>query len=102
LTTPHEHHERLQPGRRATDISPVSIHTIPSWQAIGVLITLLLNFGAGVWGAATLSSSLSSLQKVVSSLEVTVDKLRDNQSDTKGRLGILESKVDDLKKDGTK
>jgi cell division protein FtsB len=89
-------------GRRITDVSPVNLHTIPSWQAIGVLITLLLNFGAGIWGAATLSSSLSNLQQVVVSLEAVVDKLRDNQAEAKARLGILESKVDDLKKDGTK
>lgn len=65
-------------------------------RELAVVVALLLNFGGIVWGAATLSASVTQLQVAVGSLNSTAAQFRTELSqmreDYGARLRILEDR----------
>jgi hypothetical protein len=68
-----------------------------SLKDVVVLITLLLNISALVWGAAKLATTVESLTLTVSKLSVNVDalttKISDMRVDYGARILVLEEKM---------
>lgn len=67
-----------------------------SIRELAMIGTLLLNFGALVWGAATLTSTVSELKTATQQLNTTVQRMSDDLTSLKveynARLGILEDR----------
>jgi hypothetical protein len=63
-------------------------------REMAMLLTLLLNFGAIVWGAATLSATVAELRQAVSAINTTISQLSNDMNELKvdhtSRLNVLE------------
>lgn len=57
---------------------------------LGLMFTVLLNVGALIWGAATLSTTVSSLQGTASRLDATLQILGGSVQDLRERLRVIE------------
>lgn len=72
-----------------------------SLKDVVVLITLLLNISALVWGAATLAATVRNLTVTVAQLSSTVDTLTDKiagiQIDYGTRIRVLEEKLNSIR-----
>jgi hypothetical protein len=64
-----------------------------NWQAIGIILAGVINFGATVWLIATLSASVSTLKSAVDETKGTMSALSQQSINVLVRLGVLESKV---------
>lgn len=90
--TDHPYLQRMHDRRR------------PIWNLKDVALgfTLLLNFGALVWGAATLSSTVDMIRASVNSLNTTVVKLVSDMSeiriDYNARIMVLERLIEEKEK----
>lgn len=71
-------------------------------REIGMISTLLLNFGALVWGAATMSSSVRTLttttDKLDRSIQTITSKMDDIRLDYSSRMATMEVRVTVLEK----
>lgn len=74
-------------------------HPKVNWTAIGVMVALLVQLSALVWGAATLSGGLASLELTVGKLEAVGNNLANNLSDVTTRLRLLEYRLDQVGKE---
>lgn len=65
-------------------------------REIAMMVTLLLNFGALVWGAATISNTVNSLKGTVQDLNLTVRTITADMNQIKmdynARLRVLEDR----------
>lgn len=57
---------------------------------LGLMFTVLLNVGALIWGAATLSTTVSALQGTASRLDATLQGLGGSVQDLRERLRVIE------------
>lgn len=68
-----------------------------SLRDFSTIVVLLLNFGALVWGAATMSNSLRSLRDTVNEVKGTMAtagaKIDQIQLDYSARMAVLENRV---------
>lgn len=63
---------------------------------IGVLLTMLLQFGGLVWGAAKLSAAVDELRRITSRLEAAEAQRTQVEQSTLERVRVLEIRVDGL------
>lgn len=68
-----------------------------SWAAVGVMITMVVNLFALVWGAATISAGLTQAQVAIQDLKTVGTALTESLNGLTGRVGILETRVEILK-----
>lgn len=68
-----------------------------NWAAIGVFMAFALNLGALIWAASARNSDVQMIQAVVAEVRSSVLTLQGQASANSVRLGIVESKVDDLR-----
>lgn len=68
-----------------------------NWAAIGVGLAFLLNLCTVVWSMAVQSTNVQVLQSGMSEMRAVMATLSTQSSANSVRLGILESKVDDLR-----
>lgn len=68
-----------------------------NWPAIGVFLAFGLNLGALIWAASARNSDVQMIQAVVAEVRSSVLTLQGQASANSVRLGIVESKVDDLR-----
>lgn len=59
-----------------------------------VLATLLINFGALVWGAATMSSTVKTLEATAHEIRQDISSMNKNHND---RIGLLEIEAANIK-----
>ncbi len=68
-----------------------------SLRDVAIMVTLLLNFGALVWGAAKMSSTVGTLEQTTVKLDGTLGQLTGNltriQIDYNTRMAVLENRV---------
>lgn len=84
-----QHHEKPY-HRRHTD------GKIP-WPAVGVILAFTLNLGALIWAASARNSDVQMIQSAVGEVRSSVQVLQNQASANSVRLGVVESKVDDLR-----
>lgn len=61
---------------------------------VGLIVTLLINLGGLIWGAAKISTAVVHLDGVTQTLESAVSKLRDAVAVLDKRITVLEDRVE--------
>lgn len=61
-------------------------------REIAVILTLLLNFGGLVWGAAVMASSVSDLKFAVDKINNIIDVFASKINNHDGRIQVLEDR----------
>lgn len=84
LEEPTHHHRRHGDGKI-------------NWSAVGVVLAFLVNVCTLVWIASARNSDILVLQAGLGEVKTAVQTLSNQAGNNSVRLGVLESKVDDLR-----
>jgi len=64
-----------------------------SLTQVAVAVTLMLNIGALIWGAATLTASVNELSRNTVQLSVMLERINSQVSSQEARLQVLEDRT---------
>lgn len=67
------------------------------WPAVGVILAFTVNLGALIWAASARNSDVAMIQSIVAEVRASVSSLQSQSNANSVRLGVVESKVDDLR-----
>lgn len=66
------------------------MHKPPNFSTLAVVIALMMNFGALIWGAATLSATVKFQGQQLERVAGQLTKVAELLNDVEGRVRVLE------------